>query len=136
METSESLKIIELLTGLEEKITENVVDKVTPIVTQATDTMRNSNAVIQETIKNSIQTFEHKTVPRFHLWVIYPLLAILYVAFTYMMTVDHRQNNIETGLEKEVRTLIKELNQKGSYTNGDAIKRLDSLHSDEKVKNN
>ena len=120
----DNVELVRFLADFKKEMTEEITDVVAARVSQATDAMH-----------NSVASFLNSTVPRFHLWVIYPLLAVLYVAFTYMMTVDNRQDNVESGIETEIRHLIKELNKKGVYTNDDATRRMDALHEENNKKN-
>jgi len=144
MEKTASVELLRVLRDLKGEIKDEVLGALVPTVKQVTDAVHNSNVLTQETIKsenkihfekveNIIVMLEHRYLPKFHLWIIYPLIALVYVCFTYLFTMEKTTLKREANLEREVKVLIEQLQRQDIRVNGDAIYRIDKAGNMERI---
>ena len=124
---AENVEILKVIREIKTEIKDEVMEAVVPTIMQVTDAVQNSTQSTEKTIKESIKVFEHKAVPKFHLWVIYPLIASLFIILTYVANVERKIGTRESNLENEVKALIEQLQSQSIEVNGEAIYRIDNV---------
>jgi len=121
MENTPSVELLRVLRDLKGEIKDEVLGALVPTVKQVTDAVHNSNSITQETIKsenkihfekisNVIISVENKYVLKFHLWIIYSLIAILFVSIAYLFASGRVLAKVENNLSNDI-ILIKEILQ-------------------------
>ena len=117
----DNIEIIKFLQGVQKDITDAVVEVLSPQIMQNTEAIRNSTVIQEQHILTSLKQLESRATPKFHLWVIYPLIATLFVGFAYIYATERGMVKLESGLETEVKTLIEQLQKQSVETSADEL---------------
>ena len=114
------LKELEKLKELESKITETVIATLTPTIMQVIDQVQNSVVRTESMLNEATKMFENnmelqikraidRLTPKHHLWIIYPLIGVLFSICAYIYKKDRVSAERNTMLTNEIGVLIEQL---------------------------